>query len=193
MCIWRMNMKDRSCKLEDLPEQYKYLAGRGLTSTLIHDEVPATCHPLGPNNKLVFSPGMVTGTAAPTSARISVGAKSPLTGTIKESNAGSEWPQALAVMHIRALVVEGKPEESDKFWLASLTWDGDAGEPKVEFQPADDYVGMTAQKALDKVREKFGKVTVVAIAASGEFLYGNSGLVFDDMSHRDRGLPAVWR
>jgi aldehyde:ferredoxin oxidoreductase len=184
MWILRMNMNDRSCKLEDLPEQYKFLAGRGLTSTLVHDEVPAACHPLGPNNKLVFSPGMVTGTAAPTSARISVGAKSPLTGTIKESNAGSEWPQALAVMHIRALVVEGKPEESDKFWLASLSWDGDAAEPKVEFHPADDYLGLPAQEALDKVREKFGKVTAVGIAASGEYLYGNSGLVFDDMSHR---------
>ena len=184
MWILRMNMKDRSCKLEDLPEKYKYLAGRGLTSTLVHDEVPPTCHPLGPNNKLVFSPGMVTGTVAPTSARISVGAKSPLTGAIKESNAGSEWPQALAVMRIRALVVEGKPEDSDKFWLASLSWDGDAAEPKVEFHPADDYLGLPAQEALDKVREKFGKVTAVGIAASGEYLYANSGLVFDDMSHR---------
>ncbi|NIN00321.1 MAG: aldehyde ferredoxin oxidoreductase, partial [candidate division Zixibacteria bacterium] len=56
------------------------------------------CHPLGPNNRLVFAPGIVTGTAAPTSARISVGAKSPLTKTIKESNAGSGWPPALAAM-----------------------------------------------------------------------------------------------
>jgi aldehyde:ferredoxin oxidoreductase len=68
--------------------------------------------------------------------------------------------------------------------MALLTWDGDAGEPKVEFQPADDYVGLTAQAALDKVRDKFGKVTVAGIAPAGEFLYGNSGLVFDDMSHR---------
>jgi aldehyde:ferredoxin oxidoreductase len=181
MWVLRLNMTDRSYKLEELPEKYKNLAGRGLTSTLIHDEVPPTCHPLGPNNKLVFSPGIVTGTAAPTSARISVGAKSPLTGTIKEANAGSEWPQALAVMHIRALVVEGKPEEKDKYWTAHLTWDG---EPKVEFSPADDYVGMTCQAAFDKVYEKFGKVTITGIGPSGEFLYGNSGLVFDDMSHR---------
>ena len=105
MWMLRLNMTDRSSKLEELPEDYAQLAGRGLTSTLIHDEVPPDCHPLGPNNKLVFSPGFVTGTPAPTSARLSVGAKSPLTGTIKESNVGSEWPQAIAVMRIRALVV----------------------------------------------------------------------------------------
>jgi aldehyde:ferredoxin oxidoreductase len=184
MWILRLNMTNRSYKLEELPEKYKYLAGRGLTSTLIHDEIPPTCHALGPNNKLVFSPGFVTGTAAPTSARISVGAKSPLTGTIKEPNAGSEWPQALAVMHIRALVVEGKPEDKNKFWTAHLTWDETAGAPKVEFSPADDYLGMTCQAAFDKVYEKFGKVTVTGIGASGELLYTNSGLVFDDLSHR---------
>ncbi len=184
MWMLRLNMTDRSSKLEELPEDYKFLAGRGLTSTLIHDEVPPDCHPLGPNNKLVFSPGFVTGTPAPTSARLSVGAKSPLTGTIKESNVGSEWPQALAVMRIRALVVEGKPEEKDKFWSACLSWDEAAGEPKVEFSPADDYVGMTCQGAFDKVYETFGKVTIAGIGASGEHLYGNSGLVFDDLSHR---------
>ena len=184
MWILRLNMTDRSYTLEELPEKYTHLAGRGLTSTLIHDEVPPTCHPLGPNNKLIFSPGFVTGTAAPTSARISVGAKSPLTGTIKESNAGSEWPQALAVMRVRALVVEGKPDEKQKFWTASLAWDEAAGRPKVEFSPADDYVGMTCQAAFEKVYDQFGKVTVTGIGASGELLYTNSGLVFDDLSHR---------
>ena len=89
-------MTDQSYALEDVPEDYKYLAGRALTSTLVADEVPPLSHPLGPNNKLVFSPGIVTGTPAPTSARISVGAKSPLTGGIKESNAGSAWGADLA-------------------------------------------------------------------------------------------------
>ncbi len=184
MWILRINMTDRSYQLEELPEAYKHLAGRGLTSTIIHDEVPPTCHPLGPNNKLVFSPGIVTGTAAPTSARISVGAKSPLTGTIKESNAGSEWPQALAVMGIRALVVEGQPEEKGKFWMIHLSWDKEADEPKVEFHPADEYVGLTTQTAFDQFFDQFDKVTVAGIGVAGEYQYGNSGIVFDDLSRR---------
>jgi aldehyde:ferredoxin oxidoreductase len=184
MWILRINMTDRSYKLEELPEAYKHLAGRGLTSTMICNEVPATSHPLGPNNKLIFSPGFVTGTPSPTSARISVGAKSPLTGTIKESNAGSEWPQALAVMRIRALVVEGQPKENGKWWMALLSWDEEAGQPKVEFQPADEYAGLTAQTAYDKLFEKMGKVTAAGIGVAGEFKYGNSGIVFEDLSRR---------
>ncbi len=184
MWILRIDMTDRSYKIEDLPGDYRLLAGRGLTSTIVHDEVPPTCHPLGPNNKLVFSPGFVTGTSAPTSARISTGAKSPLTGTIKESNSGSEWPQALAVMRIKALVVEGQPAEKGKFWMVFLSWDDKAGKPKVEFLPADEYVGVGTQDAFSKVYKKFGKVTAAGIGVAGEHLYGNSGICFDDLSRR---------
>jgi aldehyde:ferredoxin oxidoreductase len=177
-------MTDRSYKLEELPEKYKYLAGRGLTSTIVHDEVPATCHPLGPNNKLVFSPGFVTGTSAPTSARISAGAKSPLTGGIKEANAGSEWPAALASMRIKAVVVEGQPKEKDKYWTVTLAWDATEGKPKVEFLPANEYVGLTTQEAFNQVYERFGKVTIAGIGLAGEHRYGNAGIVFDDLEHR---------
>ncbi|MFZ5918984.1 MAG: aldehyde ferredoxin oxidoreductase family protein [Chloroflexota bacterium] len=182
MWIMRINMTDRSYKLEAVPEAYKNLGGRGLTSTLVCDEVPPTCHPLGPNNKLVFAPGIVTGTAAPTSARISVGGKSPLTGTIKESNAGSGFPPALAAMQVKAIVVEGQPKEKGKFWLAHITWDG--GKPRVEFMPADEYVGQDLYQVFPKVFERFGKVNVAGIGVAGEFLYGNSGIVFDDMAGR---------
>src|SRR4030043_665036 len=116
MWILRVNMTDRIYSLSEVPEAYKNLGGRGMTSTIVCDEVSPLCHPLGPNNKLVFAPGIVTGTSAPTSARISVGAKSPLTGGIKESNAGSSWGADLADMQIRALVLEGKPEKKGKFW-----------------------------------------------------------------------------
>jgi aldehyde:ferredoxin oxidoreductase len=107
MWIVRVNMADQSYKIEEIPEGYKYLAGRAMTSTLVADEVPPLCHPLGPNNKLVFSPGIVTGTPAPTSARVSVGAKSPLTGGIKETNAGSSWGADLAHLQIGPLGAGG--------------------------------------------------------------------------------------
>src|SRR4030043_1273096 len=80
MWILRLNMTDRSYRLEEVPEAYKNLGGRGLTSSIVHDEVPPLAHPLGPNNKLVFAPGILSGTSAPTSARVSAGAKSPRPG-----------------------------------------------------------------------------------------------------------------
>ena len=88
--ILRVNMADRTAVYEDVPEKYKLLGGRGLTSTMIYDEVDPTCHPLGPNNKLVFAPGMVTGTAAATSGRVSVGGKSPI-GNQGHRRGGQSW------------------------------------------------------------------------------------------------------
>src|SRR3972149_8516365 len=76
--------------------QYSGLGGRGMTSLLVTNEVDPLCHPLSAANKLVIAPGLLTGTSASTSGRLSVGCKSPLTGTIKESNAGGQAAQALA-------------------------------------------------------------------------------------------------
>jgi len=185
MWILRLNMTDRAYRLEEVPDGYKDLGGRGLTSTIIHDEVPPLCHPLGPNNKLVFAPGIVTGTAAPTSARISVGAKSPLTGTIKESNAGTSWSQYLAALGIKALVVEGRPKEKGQYWVAHLTWDASAGKPKVDFVLADEYVGKNLYEVFPKVYERFGaKISIAGIGVAGEYGYANSGVVFNDMNKR---------
>jgi aldehyde:ferredoxin oxidoreductase len=178
-------MTDRSYRLEEVPATYKNLGGRGLTSSIVHDEVPPLCHPLGPNNKLVFAPGIVTGTAAPTSARISVGAKSPLTGGIKESNAGSPWPPNLASMQIKALVVEGQPKEKGKYWMAHLTWDTKAGKPEVEFLSADEYKGKDLDEVYPKMFERFGKnPSIAGFGVAAEYGYANSGIVFNDLKKR---------
>jgi len=178
-------MIDRTYGLEEVPGAYKNLGGRGMTSTSVCDEVPPLCHPLGPNNKLVFASGIVTGTAAPTSARISVGAKSPLTGGIKESNAGSPWPQYLAMMQIKALVVEGQPKEKGRYWMAYLNWDAKASKPKVEFLPADDYKGKDLYEVFPKVFERFGAAIAIAgFGVAGEYGYANSGIVFNDLVKR---------
>ena len=86
--IYRVNMSTLTAKVEDVPEEWKGLGGRGLTSTIVAQEVKPTCDPLGRDNKLIFAPGLLTGTMCPNSGRLSAGAKSPLTGTIKEEQRG---------------------------------------------------------------------------------------------------------
>jgi len=180
----RLNMTDRSATLQDLPDAYKYLGGRGLTSTLVYDEVDPQCHALGPNNKLVFAPGIVTGTPAPTSARISVGAKSPLTGGIKEANAGTAFSPAQAAMGLKAIVVEGQPADKGKWWMAYVSWDLNKKQPTVEFMPADEYAGRDLYEVFPELFKRFGKVSIAGIGTAGEFLYSNSGVVFEDMEGR---------
>lgn len=183
MWFLRVNMTDCTYTVEEAPEAYKTLAGRAATSTLVSKEVPPLCHALGPNNKLVFSPGIVTGTSAPTSARLSVGGKSPLTGGIKEANAGTSWAADLAVMGIKALVLEGKPQQAGKYLGMLVSMDG--GKPKVEFFDATEYTNQPLQLVFPKVYEKFGeRISVCSVGMAGEHGYANSGVVFNDQEKR---------
>ncbi len=176
--ILRVNMTDRTATFEDVPEKYQHLGGRGLTSTIVYDEVDPTCHPLGPNNKLVFAPGIVTGTNAATSGRVSVGGKSPLTGGIKESNAGSAWPQLVARLGIKAIIVEGQPTDSG-WWGLHITRDG------VQFFAADDYVGKSLYEIFPGLFERFGKkVGICTIGVAGENRMSMAGVCFNDIDGR---------
>lgn len=177
--ILRVNMKGRTTKYQDVPEKYRLRGGRWLTSGIVCDEVDPLCHPLGPNNKVVFAPGIVTGTAAPTSARISVGAKSPLTGGIKETNAGSAFPQSMARLGLKAIVVEDQPAEKGKFWLLHITGDG------ATLLPADEYLGEGLYQVYPRLWARFGKkVDIMGIGVAGERKMAMAGICFNDLKGR---------
>ncbi len=185
MWILRLNMTNCTYKLEDVPAKFKLFYGRALTSRIVAEEVPPLCHALGPNNKLVFSSGIVTSTSAPTSARISVGCKSPLTGGIKEANAGTPFGPHLATLGIRGLVVEGQPKEKGKYWGVNITWDAGAGKPKAEFFDATEYIGKDVYETYPAMFKKYAdKVSIASVGNAGENGYGNSGIVFNDMALR---------
>jgi aldehyde:ferredoxin oxidoreductase len=76
----------------DLPENAKWLGERAFADSILLQDVPPTCHPLGPRSLLVFAPGLFAGTSMPTASRVCASRKSPLTGGIKESNMGG-WPE----------------------------------------------------------------------------------------------------
>ena len=132
----KVNMTEKTINIEDLPKDYKGLGGRGLTSVMINTEVPPQCDPLGPDNKLIVAPGLLSGTPLPNTSRISIGAKSPLTGTIKESNAGGTVAAALGRLGITAVVIEGQAPEGDLSFL-KIDKDGNAS-----LISAQDYKGM---------------------------------------------------
>ena len=179
--ILRVDMTNRTAAYEEVPETYRHMGGRWLSSSLVCDEVPPTCHPLGPNNKVVLAPGIVTGTAAPTSSRISVGGKSPLTGTIKESNSGAALSQKLARLGIRAIIVEGQPTETNTFWLLKITKDA------VTFEPADAWTGKGLQQVFPDLFQQHGgmpKVSIAAIGVAGEMRMAAAGVCFNDLNGR---------
>lgn len=99
----------------DSAEAYAGLGGRAMTSTIISREVPPLSHPLGADNKIVIAPGLLSGTQAVMSGRLSIGCKSPLTGTIKESNSGGQPAQVLARLGYAAIILEGKPADENLY------------------------------------------------------------------------------
>jgi aldehyde:ferredoxin oxidoreductase len=160
--ILRINTKEKTHAFEDVSGDLASFGGRGLTSRMVLNEVPPTCHPLSKDNKLIVAPGLLTGTAAANSGRISVGAKSPLTGGIKESNSGGLLSQKLARLGIKAIVLEDKPDNGD-FCIVVIKKDS------VEIQPADGYVGLGNKETIKRLWEKYGKrVGVMSIGQAGE-------------------------
>ncbi|MFW9867384.1 MAG: aldehyde ferredoxin oxidoreductase C-terminal domain-containing protein [Candidatus Thorarchaeota archaeon] len=178
--ILRVDMTNLEAKFEDLPTEYAALGGRGMTSTIVSKEVPPTCHPLGSHNKVVIAPGIVTGTRAPTSGRLSVGGKSPLTGGIKEANAGTPFAQMLGRMRIGAIIVEGK-HKGDDYYLLKITNEG------TEFINANEWVGKGLYDTYKALFAKFGdKVGICGVGISAELLGAMSGVCFND----PEGLPS---
>lgn len=171
-------MKDKSVTFEDVKPDYLALGGRGLTSRIISDEVEATCHPLGKNNKLVIAPGLLSGTMAPSSGRLSVGTKSPLTGTIKESNAGGTAAQSLAKLGYKAIIIEDKPEE-EEINLIRITPD------EILIEEAD-YLSMKGNYEVgDILREKYGsKVTIMSVGQAGEMRLAAASIAVTDTEGR---------
>lgn len=176
--ILRVNMSDLSVKAEDIPEEYQGLGGRGLTSAIVAKEVPPTCSAIGPNNKLVLAPGLLGATACANSGRISVGAKSPLTGTIKESNSGGQAGQYLARLGIAAIVVEGLPQEGRLYKLF-------VGKDNFELSPADELRGLGNYDTIERLKGQFGeKVGYVSIGQAGEWKMAGASVAFTDRELR---------
>lgn len=188
--ILRVNMSNLSTRIEAVPQEWAGLGGRALTSAIVAKEVIPTCHPLGENNKLVFAPGLLSGTAAANSGRFSAGAKSPLTGTIKESNAGGTAAQMFARLGIKALIIEGLPKD-DKWYGLHVSKDG------VSIAEETELIGKGNFAVVEALEARLGKKCgVLTIGPAGEMKMLSANISVKDSdsklrSHGRGGLGAV--
>jgi len=147
MKMLKVNMTRDEVIVETFPRD-KILGGRALTSYLMTEYGSPTDHALSEKNCFIVAPGLLAGTSAPQSGRISVGVKSPLTGGIKESNAGGTVAHLLGRLGIQGIVVEGKAKE---WQVLKITADS------AELEPAGDIVGMGNYAACDQLRKRYGE------------------------------------
>jgi aldehyde:ferredoxin oxidoreductase len=175
----RVNMGTKAVSVEDVPQDYKGLGGRGLTSVMINEEVLPNCDPLGPDNKLIVAPGLLSGTSLVNTSRISVGAKSPLTGGIKESNAGGTVAAALGRLGITAIVIEGQAPQGE---LSFLRIDNKGSASLI---PAQEYQGMRTYELVEKLLGIYGeKTSVLCIGPAGEYRLPLASIQSSDIDGR---------
>ena len=180
MKILRINMgADGGPKASEGPMGgYEGLGGRALTSALICKEVPPLCHPLGADNKLVIAPGLLSGTIAAMSGRVSVGCKSPLTGGVKEANSGGQPSQMLARLGYGAIVLEGKPKE-EKIYKVFINKDG------VKITPDNSLKSLGNYDVAEKMKKEYGeKIACISIGPAGEMKLSAASIAFTDMELR---------
>lgn len=162
MKILRVNMARLELNWEPVPPEYERFGGRALIAKVLLTEVPPQCESLGPHNKLILAPGLLGGTNLSSSARLSVGGKSPLTGGVKEANCGGDAGSHLARLGIKAVVVEDQPGDG-KLHLLYISRQG------AELLPADEWRGLGTYATVAKARERWGEhCTVISIGPAGE-------------------------
>ena len=134
------------------------------------------CDPLGPENKLIFAPGYLSGSALVNTSRLSVGAKSPLTGGIKESNVGGTVAADLGHIGISAIIVEGKPEKNQSYILKI----DEAGNAALEDAAA--FWGKRTYDLVAALKEAHGEEkSITCIGPAGESQLSAASIQTTDM------------
>jgi aldehyde:ferredoxin oxidoreductase len=168
-------MTEGKISLEPFPQD-RILGGRATIDYLLTRYGSPTAHPLSEENIFIVAPGILAGTSAPQSGRLSVGGKSPLTGGIKEANVGGTAAHKLGRLGIMGILVEGKAKE---WQVLKINSQG------ASLEKAAGIVGLTNYSACEMLRQKYGdKIGIIIIGPAGEMKLANSTVAVTDPEGR---------
>lgn len=184
--ILRVNLEKKTIVKEPLNKKAAedYVGARGLGTKYFCDEVDPKVDPLGPDNKLIFMTGPLTGTAASCSGRYEVVAKAPLTGTIGAANSGGHFGPELKYAGYDGIIFEGVSDTPVYLYI---------NDDKVELRDASQLWGKTVFETTDELNKTCGaSCRVACIGPTGENLCLYAGVMNDKHRAAGRGgLGAV--
>jgi len=185
--ILNINLSDRTVRRETVPDAVwrSYLGGRGLNAWLLANRLTGRIDAFAPENPLLITRGLLTGTDALSSARLQVTAVSPLTGLLGNSNAGGFFGPELAAAGIIALAITGKAAAPVYLYIRDGT---------VEFRDAAAVWGLETKAARAAIQAEIGdpKSRVAVIGPAGEKLVRYASLLFGPGDAAGRtGMGAV--
>ena len=158
-----------------------FLGGRGFAAKILWDELKPGTDPLSPKNKLVFATGPLTGFALPSSSKLVVAAKSPLTGSYGDGNIGTFTAVQMREAGYDAVIIEGKAKKP----VVLLVQD-----EQIEFLDAGDLWGLNSFKTEGMLRKVYGRTAgVLTIGQAGENLVKFANIVCQE--GRAGGRPGI--
>ncbi|HLF28912.1 MAG TPA: aldehyde ferredoxin oxidoreductase family protein [Anaerolineae bacterium] len=161
--LLRVNLTTGATRIDALPDDLyrQHLGGRGFIGYFLLREVPPDADPLGPDNKLIFAAGVLTGLPVAGAGRHSVGALSPLTGLFGEAESGGDWGAELKRAGFDAIIVEGRAAKPVYLWIR---------DQRVEIRAAEHLWGLTTGEAEPRLLEALddNRIKVSAIGPAGE-------------------------
>ena len=175
--ILRVNLSDKSISIERPDDKFyrRYFGGTALIGYYLLKELKPGIDPLGPDNKLIFSAGVITGIPCSGSGRSGVGSKSPLTGGWGDSQAGGFWGAELKRAGWDAIIIEGKAANPVYLWI---------NDDKVEIRDASHLWGKATLEVEKQIQEELGdkRVRVAQIGPAGEKLV-RFACILNDIIH----------
>lgn len=162
-----------------------YIGGRGFTSKVQYDEIGPDVDPLSPRNKLIFATGPLSGTLAPSSARLTVAGRSPLTGLLGDANSGGHWSAELKFAGYDMLIISGKAKRPTYLWI-------DNDDPVIK--DAEHVWGKTTRETEHLIKDELGdkRIHLASIGPAGENLVRFASVIVDlDHAAGRTGLGAV--
>jgi len=184
--ILRVDLGKKKIEREPLREELRvnYIGGRGINSRLLFEEVGPEIEPLSPENRLIFGTSPLSGTKAPSTARFTVTARSPLTGILGDANAGGHFGPTLRMAGIDHIVIKGKSAEPVYLFI-----DND----KAELRPARQLWGKNTRETEAAIKKELGdsKIRVASIGQAGENLVKIASITHEERSASRTGVGAV--
>ena len=179
----QIDLAKQSVSTEELHGEAIVRSGRYLIAKTLLDNNVATVDPLSDDNPLIFSAGPFAGTNFSNANRVSVGCKSPLTGGIKEANAGGTFGFAMGQLHIAGFTLHNACSD---WQIIRITKEGD-----ISFEDASDFMGMANFETAEKLHEKYGKKISLALCGPvGEYQGLTAAIAMSDVDLRPSRFAA---
>ncbi len=166
--ILRVDLSEKSATTEATAPYTPFVGGRGINVKIMFDEVGPEVAPYDPENRIIFGPGVLTGTPAPTASRMKITTMGP-NGLIGSGGVGEGLGAEIRFAGYDNIIIQGKAERPTYVFI---------NDDRVEFRDAGAVWGKETMESRSLIKEELGDnaVQVAAIGQAGENLVAFSSI-----------------